>query len=228
MLIFVSHTVRRRLDGIMAAPIESITSKQQSNKQNCNDVSDVERIIADIFIDDDVVAAAAAADAIAEDEDDVINTVDTVKQTENCSSNSSKSDCDEIDSSIPPGFNDIDHIFHIDFMRSMQSLISQQEKRYVMCPCRVHALAYCVNRCKISNLPSFFSACFRCCWWLDSKMVRDEVVRLPMKRCAKSKGKIEYYWTKYWRNDRKILMRDDNKSPQTIRWFLFSFSFRNR
>lgn len=101
--------------------MEPATSKRQSTEQNCNDTSDLEEKIARISIDVDAGAVVA--------EDDVIGTVSSEQRTENCSSRSIKSDCDEIDSNIPPGFNDIDHIFHIDFMRSMQSLISQQEKR---------------------------------------------------------------------------------------------------
>lgn len=43
---------------------------------------------------------------------------------------SGKSDYDDdIDSSAPTDFNDIDHIFHIDFMRSVQPLLC--ERRYV-------------------------------------------------------------------------------------------------
>lgn len=107
---------------IMDTPIEAMTSKQPSIEQNCNDASELEEKIAGIRIDG--AAAVAAA------EDDVIGPTDTAQRTDNCGSSSSKSDCDdEIGSSIPPGFNDIDHIFHIDFMRSMQSLVSQQEKR---------------------------------------------------------------------------------------------------
>lgn len=92
----------------MATPIKSTTSKQ-STAENCNDASDLEENIARISID----GAAAALN-----EDDVTGT------------ESNTHDGDEINSSIPTEFNDIDHIFHIDFMRSMQSLISQQEKRY--------------------------------------------------------------------------------------------------
>lgn len=113
-------------EAIMAAPIEAATSKRQPTERNCIDTSDLEEKIARISIDGDAVAAVVA-------EDDVIGTVSSEQRTENCSSRSIKSDCDEIDSNIPPGFNDIDHIFHIDFMRSMESLMSQQEKRYIVC-----------------------------------------------------------------------------------------------
>lgn len=34
-----------------------------------------------------------------------------------------------INSRRPSGFNDVDHLFHIDFMRSMQSLLSHEQRR---------------------------------------------------------------------------------------------------
>lgn len=53
----------------------------------------------------------------------------TQRTVDECSSSSSESGCcDEVNSSIPTDFNDIDHIFHIDFMRSMQTLLSQQKR----------------------------------------------------------------------------------------------------
>lgn len=45
-------------------------------------------------------------------------------------SNCSKSDCfGEIHSHLPSDFDDVDNLFHINFMRSMQSILSH-EKRY--------------------------------------------------------------------------------------------------
>lgn len=34
-----------------------------------------------------------------------------------------------VDSETPSEFNDVDHLFHIDFMRSMRSLLCQPQKR---------------------------------------------------------------------------------------------------
>lgn len=64
------------------------------------------------------------------------------------------------------------------------------------------------------------------CPKIGLKTEREEVARSPMKRCAKSKGKIEYCWTKYWRKDREIQVRGNTESPLIIRWlFYFIFFF---
>lgn len=122
---------------IMATSLEPTTSKDEPKEHTYDDALQLEKQIERISIDDvDAVEAVNGITAIDnEDDEHEVDDGDAIatepNATENCSSSSSKSDCNEITSNIPPGFNDIDHIFHIDFMRSMQSLISQQEKRYV-------------------------------------------------------------------------------------------------
>lgn len=65
-------------------------------------------------------------DSIADDthKDDGGNNIDLMSQP----SGSKSILCDEIDSDIPTDFNDDNHIFHINFMQSMQNIINHDKR----------------------------------------------------------------------------------------------------
>lgn len=151
---------------IMATSLEPTTSKEEPKEHTDDDALQLEKQIERISIDDvDAVEAVNGLKTAIDNEDDEheVDDGDVIatepNATENCSSSSSKSDCNEITSNIPPGFNDIDHIFHIDFMRSMQSLISQQEKRYVQ------RLVHCTD--------DWLTSCLCCC---QKVILRDQML----------------------------------------------------
>lgn len=85
----------------------------------------------------------------------------------------------------PHQLNNLNHLFHIDFMRSMQNLRSQ-DKRFL---CQ-----YWI-RMKSNIFTQFQSIFFRVN--LDLNMERDAVAHSPMTKCDKLNVKIKYYWIKF-------------------------------
>lgn len=61
----------------------------------------------------------------------VDDAIDHSNLVENDDSNLSKNDCcDGLNNQLPIDFNDVNHLFHMNFMQSMQ-LLRSQEKRFV-------------------------------------------------------------------------------------------------
>lgn len=86
--------------------------------------------------------------------------------------------------------NNLNHLFHIDFMRSMQNLRTH-EKRLAKLERNQHdtrapILFHCLHVCKLDFFLCFFAS-------PDSKMVHVGVQHLRMKKCAKLNAKIRFY-----------------------------------
>lgn len=91
------------------------------------------------------------------------------------------SDDNGIDSDTPSNFNASDHLFHINFLRTLQHMPTDIKRWDAIL---FYFLLQSIYRSKNSIL--------------DSKMARDEAVRLQMNKCDKSNERIAFCWRKYW------------------------------
>lgn len=90
-----------------------------------------------------------------------------------------KSHCDRSQCRSPIEYNDVNHLFHIDFMRSIQSIPVRQKRFFV-----AFKIAICF----------FFKCYFHQFNYLTGiKMEPASVVPSAMKKCVKSNAKIRFY-----------------------------------
>lgn len=96
--------------------------------------------------------------------------------------------CDRFQSRSPSEYNDVNHLFHIDFMRSIQSIPVQQKRfsfRFLF-PCFVLCCC-CFSRASLVGWTIFSQRNY----FTGIKMGPASIVHSAMKKCVKSVS-IEY------------------------------------